>query len=163
MSIEIAIQIASIVLIGILLILFVPRDKVRHAHVIFFFKQLLTWFLGLLVAEYNLIEYPIRFFQNATKASFTFEFFVYPGICVLFNLFYPEKESFLKRAVHYSVYSTGITVFELILEVYTDAIIYIRWTWYWTWITIALTFLASRWYYRWYRGDFTKPPRVRYE
>lgn len=132
-----------------MLVVFVPRNRVREAHVIFFFKQLLTWIFGLLVAEYSLIEYPQRFFSQATRASFTFEFFVYPAICVVFNLYYPSHGWF-RIINHYIFYCTAITVFEVILERNTDLITYIHWEWYWTWLTLFITFLVSRLYYTWF-------------
>jgi len=80
---ETIIEISSLFVSAALLLIFVPKNKIREASVIFCFKQLITWLLGLFVAEFNLIEYPVRLFANATKASFTFEYFVYPSICVI--------------------------------------------------------------------------------
>ena len=45
-----------------LLSIFVPRNKIRDACTIFFFKQSVTCFFGLLVVEKNLISYPSRLF-----------------------------------------------------------------------------------------------------
>jgi hypothetical protein len=82
------------IIMTILLIKFVPRNRIREAWVIFLFKQFMTWIFGLVVVEKNLIRYPFRlFFKKATKTSFTFEYFVYPALCVLFNLYYPEKKN----------------------------------------------------------------------
>ena len=55
--------------------LLVPKDKVRLAWVAFLFKQFLTWPLGLIVVDMGWIQYPIRFFENASYSSFTFEYF----------------------------------------------------------------------------------------
>jgi hypothetical protein len=82
----------------ILLILFVPKNKIREAHVSFLFMQALTWVLGLLVVQLKLIQYPIRSFSNATKISFDFEYFIYPAFSALFNLYYPEKKLRLDKA-----------------------------------------------------------------
>ncbi|WP_243237442.1 CBO0543 family protein [Heliobacterium chlorum] len=155
MPLDRLIEITSIIVTVGLVVWLVPKNKIKDATVIFLFKQTLTWILGLIVVEWNLIEYPTRFLANATKSSLTFEYLVYPGICVLFNLFYPEKTSTLRQLTHYVVYTSGISGFEAILEKYTNTIIYIHWTWYWTWITIFLTFLTSRFFYRWFRGDFS--------
>ena len=133
-----------------LLLIFIPRNKVREAHVVFFFKQLLTWLFGLVIAEYDLIEYPVRIFKSATTASFTFEYFVYPAICALFNINYPENRVWLKKALHYFYYTSGITAIEMILEKYTLLIDYVNWTWFWTWLTLLATFLLSRLYYTWF-------------
>ncbi len=144
------ILIVTWIILTVLLLLFVPKEKIREANVIFFFKQLLTWILGLVIVEKNLIKYPVRFFKNACKTSFTFEYFAYPSICVFFNLFYPFGESILKQITHYIVYTSGITFFEVILEKHTQLIKYIKWKWYFTWISICITFLLSNLYYRWF-------------
>jgi hypothetical protein len=134
----------------ILLFLFVPKDKLRHANVIFFFKQLLTWILGLLVVQLNLIEYPVRSFPNATKTSFDFEYFIYPSFCVLFNLHYPEEKSKLKQFMYYVYYCSGLTIVETFIERYTNILEYLYWTWHITWISFFITFFISRQYYLWF-------------
>ncbi|MBM7867155.1 hypothetical protein GTO89_10310 [Heliobacterium gestii] len=156
MSLERIIEFGAWIVMAIALIYYVPKEKFRDSILIFFFKQLLTWFSGILVVQWNLIVYPVRLFASAVNTSFTFEFFVYPGICVLFNLYFPEHRSLLRKAIHYVIYTSGITVFEVVLENYTNLIKYIHWSWYWTWITLFLTFMASRYFYRWFRGDFTR-------
>ena len=132
------------------LLIFVPKDKLREAYVIFLFKQLITWLFGLIVAEYRLIEYPVRIFKYASKTSFTFEFFVYPSICVIFNLYYPAQKSILRKFLHYFKYCTAITVIEVLIEKNTNNINYLNWTWYWTWITLYITFFFSWKFYEWF-------------
>ncbi|GKU27602.1 CBO0543 family protein [Clostridium folliculivorans] len=138
-----------VVTIG-LLFKFVPRDKIREAHVAFFFKQLLTWLLGLLVVQLGLIEYPVRLFPYANKTSFSFEYFIYPSICAIFNVHYPEKESIFKQFLYYFYYCTTITVVEIYVEKFTNIIKYVHWNWYVTWITLFLTFYLTRKYYTWF-------------
>lgn len=59
---EKTILISSWIITALLLIRFVPKDKIRHAQVPFLFNQMITWFFGLLVVEKGLIEYPYRLF-----------------------------------------------------------------------------------------------------
>ncbi|MZP30591.1 hypothetical protein GTO91_12790 [Heliobacterium undosum] len=155
MSIEKIIEAAAWLVMTVALIMFVSKEKLRDSIVIFFFKQFITWLFGILVVQWNMIVYPVRLFANAIQTSFTFEFYIYPGLCVLFNLYYPEHGSLIRKAIHYFVYTTGITIFEAFLQKYTNLIKYIHWGWHWSWITLFLTFLASRYFYRWFRGDFT--------
>jgi hypothetical protein len=147
---EIVILIAAWVSTIILLILFVPKNKFRPANVIFFCKQLMTWLIGLVVAQFRLIEYPVREFAYATRTSFTFEYFIYPSLCVLFNLHFPEEKSRIRQFLYYCYFCTSMTVFEVLCEKYTDVIKYIHWTWYLTWITLFITFYLSRQYFRWF-------------
>lgn len=150
MSIERIIEVLAWIITAGLLLWLVPKNKIREANVIFFFKQLMTWVLGLSIAEMDLIEYPVRFFSKATRSSFTFEYFVYPAICVFFNLYYPEGKSWVRQFIYYFLYIGGMTVFEVLLEQNTQMIKYINWTWYWTAFWLFVTFFVSRLYYKWF-------------
>lgn len=134
----------------LLLIIYTPRKKIREAHVVFLFKQVMTWFLGLLVVELGWIEYPVRLFQAATQSSFTFEYFVYPAVCVLFNLRFPEHKSRWRKVVWFLFFPTWMTILESLIEQHTNLVHYIHWTWYWTWISLFIVFYISRKYYLWF-------------
>jgi len=134
-----------------LLVKFIPKNKLREASLAFSFKQLVTWVLGLAVVELRLIEYPVRlFFPYASKTSFTFEYFVYPSLCAIFNVHYPEKKSRWGQFMYYSYYCTTMTILEVFVEKYTEILKYIHWTWYITWITLFITFYMTRKYYEWF-------------
>lgn len=151
MTIEYAIIIIAWIITIILLIKFIPKDKIREALVVFMFKQLITWSTGLIVVELRLIEYPVRlFFQFSSRTSFTFEYFIYPSLCAIFNLNYPDGKSKLARFRHYFNYCSSMTVIEVIIEKYTNIIKYVHWSWYTTWITLFITFYISRKYYLWF-------------
>ena len=141
--------IAWIFTIG-LLIRFVPKNRIREAYVIFSFKQLITWLIGLSVAELRLIDYPVRLFPYATKACFSFEYFIYPATCVIFNIYYPKNKSFFSQFMYYVYYCSTMTAFEVFTEKYTNILKYVHWTWYITWITLFLTFFATRTFYIWF-------------
>lgn len=150
MSIEYGILLISWIVTIISLFIFVPKNKVRVAHAGFLFKQVMTWIFGLIVVEIGLIEYPVRIFKSSNRTSFTFEFFIYPAICAIFNVHYPTNKSVLYKLNYYILYTSFITIFEVILEAKTSLIVYIHWSWYWTWITIFITFLFSRLYVKWF-------------
>lgn len=133
-----------------LLIFFVPKRRIREAIVVFMFKQMITWFIGLLVVELRMLEYPIRSFAYATKTSFDFEYFIYPAFSVIFNMHYPEGKSFIKRFLHFIYYCSALTAVEVVVEKYTDILVYIHWSWYTTFITLFITFFMSRQFYKWF-------------
>lgn len=137
----------------VLLIKFIPRDKIREAHVAFLFKQIITWPIGLVVAEFRLIEYPFRAFTYANKASFIFEFFLYPAICALFVANYPDKKKLSARFLYYFSYCSVLTVIEAIEERYTEILKYIHWSWPVSFITFLITFYMSISYTRWFFKD----------
>ncbi len=138
-------------LIGIFsLFVFIPKNQIRQAWVLFLFKQALTWSLGHIVAEYELIRYPVRLLTHASRTSFTFEFFIYPVICIFFNLYYPHNKKLSRQAMHYIVYCSSIALVEVVLEIYTDVIEYVHWNWFVTWISLGITFYFSRQFYLWF-------------
>lgn len=154
-SIENAIELSSWVIMFILLWKLVPKSKIRQAHVAFLIMQVFTWSLGFLVVELKLIEYPIRFFDYASRTSFTYEYFVFPAICVLFNVHYPVTASLLKKGLYYLSYLVAITIIEVGIESYTQLISYLNWNWYWTFISTWLTLFLSRKYLKWFFQEST--------
>jgi hypothetical protein len=147
---EIIILLIAWILTIVMLILFVPKNRIREAIVIFFFKHTITWLVGLTVVQLKLIEYPVREFSYASKASFSFEYFIDPALCVIFNLYYPEGKSPIKQLMYYFYFITPMTVLELVCEKYTNIIKYIHWTWYITFITLMVHAYISRMFYRWF-------------
>ncbi len=155
-KLEKSIELSVWVVTALLLIKFVPRKRIREAIVIYLFKQSVTFLFGVLVVEKNLISYPSRlFFQKTNKSSFTFEFFVYPALCTLFNLYFPEKRHRVIKLLYYFLHTSIITGLEVIAVKYTNLIKYTKWAWYWSFITLWFTYYLSRLYYRWFFKDHT--------
>ncbi|EIJ79134.1 hypothetical protein PB1_16294 [Bacillus methanolicus PB1] len=153
-KVEKTILVSSWIVTLLLLIRFVPRDKIREAQIPFLFKQIVTWLFGLIVVEKGLIEYPYRLlFKKTYKGSFCFEYFIYPALCALFNLYYPEKRNAFIKGLYYFFHTSLITVFEIIAVKYTKLIQYKKWTWYCSFITIWITYYISRLYYRWFNKN----------
>lgn len=96
------------------------------------------------------IEYPVRLFSKANRTSFTFEYFIYPSICAIFNVHYPEGKGSFGQFMYYFYYCTAITIIEVIVEKYTNIITYVHWTWYVTWVTLYITFYMTRKYCLWF-------------
>jgi len=141
-------------IIGIFLLYFcVPRRKYREAQVSFLFMQALTWVSGILVSEFRLITYPVRFFDYASRTSFTFEYFAFPVLSVLFNLYFPKNASRKTKGIYILSFPSIMTIIEVLLEKYTDTIGYINWNWFFSWVTIFIALYISYLYYKWF---FTK-------
>jgi hypothetical protein len=154
---EKAIEISSWIIISILLLKFIPKNKLREAHVAFLFKQVVTWLLGLLIVEKKLIKYPFRtFFKKSIKSSFTFEYFVFPGLNALFNIYYPEKRNVYIKVLYYFIHTSTITLFELFALKYTKLIKYRKWRWYWSFLSISISYYIGRKYQKWFfKGQVT--------
>lgn len=135
---------------------FIPKEKYRQASFIFLFAQLLTWIFGLLVVEAGLIEYPVRELYKANATSFTFEYLVFPFICIFFNIYFPENKNLHKKLVYYMYFLTIFTLIEYFTEKYTLILKYINWKWYITFITMGLVIYIVRSVYKWF-FYFNKP------
>jgi MFS family permease len=134
----------------IISLILIPKKRRKEASMAFLFQHFITWFLGLLVVEWHLLEYPVRVLASVNKTSFTFEFFVYPVISTFFALYYPENRSLLIRLFYITIITTGLIVPEVIFEKYTDLIKYIHWEWYYSWISILLTLSLLRYFMKWF-------------
>lgn len=135
---------------GFSLLLFVPNKRIRQAHVAFLLQQCLTWLLGSLVVQFDLIRYPVRFLKKANLTSFTFEFFVFPAVAVFFNLFYPKSKHIITQLFYYLVYIGPISALEYIAVTYTKTITYKHWRLIWSFITMGITLFLSRTYFKWF-------------
>jgi hypothetical protein len=129
---------------------FIPKEHYRKGSISFLFLLFVSWFLGIIVVEFDLIEYPERFLASVNETSFTFEFFVFPVIGVYYNLYYPVKDKRWKRLLYTAAFTTAIVIPEVIVEKFTDLIEYIHWTWYISWISVFCTFAFLRIFYKWY-------------
>ncbi|WP_409348083.1 CBO0543 family protein [Paenibacillus gyeongsangnamensis] len=109
-----------------------------------------SWTLGALVVQGGLIEYPIGFLKMAYRASYTFEFFVFPSVSAIFNVHFHKEKPWFIKTIYILSFPTIITIIEVMLEKYTQLIKYLNWTWYWSFISFTITLLISYGYYLWF-------------
>lgn len=136
--------------IGIGLIFIIPKNKRRLALIAFLFMQVMTLLFGSVVVQFDLIAYPVRLFADVNRASFSYEFFLYPVVCAVFITFFPSSKGLLGKFYYYTAVTTVLTIPEFFLEKYTHLIEYLQWSWYWTWVTLFLTLLISRKFSIWF-------------
>ncbi|MDF2571536.1 MAG: hypothetical protein K0R55_3140 [Sporomusa sp.] len=126
--------------------------------VVFFFKCTLDFTWGGAVENLKLLEYPVRLLPQYFETSLLFEVWVFPVLCILYNQ--TTRTRSLGAILWYALlFSAGITAIEYPLELYTNLIKYKSWTWFTTFYTLTLTFLASRTFiafYRWGCDYFNK-------
>jgi hypothetical protein len=114
------------------------------------FKQDLTLISGLLVVEFGLIQYPIREFQIASATSFSLEYFIYPAVCIVFVLRFPNHKTIWHKIGWFALFPTSMTILELLIERYTKLIDYINWTWYYSWFSMLIFDIITLNYYLWF-------------
>ncbi|MGG1552271.1 CBO0543 family protein [Paenibacillus ferrarius] len=135
---------------ALILLIFINRKNIIQAILSFLFMQVPSWLFGALVVQGGLIEYPVGFLQMVYRASFSFEFFIYPSVSAVFNVYFPKQKHWFIKLLYILSYPTFITIIEVFLEKYTKLIKYIHWAWYWSFTTITLTLLLSYWFYLWF-------------
>ncbi|RAS75573.1 CBO0543 family protein [Priestia endophytica] len=159
MSIDWWILLSSL-FIGVFLIWkFVPREKAREAWIIALFLQSITWVSGLFVVEMKWISYPVALLPRVNeinKASFSFEFFLFPVLAILFSLNYPTYQPLWLRFFYYTFIIGFFTFIEVLLEWKNNLVKYDEWKWYWTFITVWFSLFLNHQYYSWYKKKWLK-------
>jgi hypothetical protein len=135
-------------LISLISIWFISKQKIRDATFIYFLTSTLTWPLGLIVVELDLIEYQVAELYKANSTSFSYEYVILPLVCVHFNLFYPATGKIGKKVSYYAAFLTVLTILEYFIERYTLLVSYIKWEWYFTFISLALLLYVVRVLYK---------------
>lgn len=127
-----------------LLLFLIPKDRRRIALVAFLFKQMITILLGLVAVELGLLAYPVRELADVNRTSLTYELLAYPMVCAVFNAHYPNTRSPWIRIGYLLGYCTLLTIPELLLERFTRLVEYVHWNWWWTWLSLLVTFVLTR-------------------
>nr|WP_263324254.1 CBO0543 family protein [Neobacillus sp. Marseille-Q6967] len=150
MLLESWIELSAWVVSAVLLWLGVSKGKIREALLSFLFMQSVTYLLGGLTVEWKLISYPERIMGYAYRTNFTFEYFVFPAVSVLFNLYFPKRGSMLKKFLYSISFPSIIIIGEVLVEKYTDNIEYLHWNWFFSWASMLVTLCFGYLFYKWF-------------
>jgi hypothetical protein len=130
--------------IGMMLFVLILREpKIKEYLLVFLLTSYISSLIGVIVVEENMLAYPIKFLENHFDSSILFGYLIFPIVNVYFyRTTYDSKWAvILLQAL---VYATGLTIFEMILEKYTDLIDYISWTWIYTFFSTMVFMLLIR-------------------
>ena len=135
----------ALLLVGITLLIFSLRKPfIKDWILIFLLNAYLSTLIGVLVVEENMLEYPIRFLANYFTSSLLYEYLLFPVVCIyLYQKTY--HSSFKGIFLYCLLFTTALTVIEVLFERYTDLIEYHTWTWMHTFIStfILMFFIRS--------------------
>jgi hypothetical protein len=146
----------SFFIIGLILLFFILRKPIikerkpiiKDTILVFLLKSYFSTFIGVFVAKEKMIEYPVRFLSKYFDTSIIFESFLYPIMCVyFFQTTYHSK--FLGIVVQCALYTSALTIIEVLCEKYTNLIKYHTWTWMYSFVTIFLLSLFVRMLIQW--------------
>ncbi|HLS07674.1 CBO0543 family protein [Lentibacillus sp.] len=102
-----------------------------------------TTFLGDIVVKAGLLSYPVKLFPQF-QSSILYEYLLLPLMCIYFykTTYHKTVFDWIWQAL---VYSSVLTVSELLLEQNTNLIHYINWSWFHTLASQFLLLLFIRW------------------
>jgi uncharacterized membrane protein len=133
-------------------ILFIPRKDRRKGLLAFLMFQAIIWLCDMPAFQIRLLSAPVRELPKATDLPLTIDYFFYP---VLFAIFYVHKSvkgSLLSRSTFFFVWTSAITLFDIVIERYTDLLKYELLPWYGMWFYIVFLFYVSQvccnWFYK---------------
>jgi hypothetical protein len=131
--------------VGLLLIPFAfKREKLKDWLLIFFLKGYIASLLDQIIVKKKHISYPVRFMSKYFDSSILFDYLLFPLLCVFYNRT-SEKSNLTSIFLQSFIYSTPMTVLEVILEKKTNLIKYKKnWNWLITYVTLLVTFLFVR-------------------
>ena len=131
--------------VGLLLIPFAfKREKLKDWLLIFFLKGYISSFLDQIIVKKKRISYPVRFMSKYFDSSLLFDYLLFPLLCVFYNRT-SEKSNLHSIFLQSFIYTTPMTVLEVILEKKTNLIRYKKnWNWLITYSTLVVTFLFVR-------------------
>ena len=132
-------------LLGGLILLYYGLRKplTKDTIAVFLMKAYFSTFIGVIVVEEKMLEYPVGFLSGYFDSSILFEYLLYPVVCVYFYRT-SYHSTYTGIIIQCALYTAAITIIEVILETYTDLITYHTWTWMYTFISVFLLSLSVR-------------------
>jgi len=154
------ITITSIIVV-ILLILIVPKNRIREAWINFLFFQTLTWGTGVILAQYHLLKSPFRIFPKATTQDFFNDFTIFPAVSVIYYFLYPFQQKWYIQLFFILGSSVIIGIYDFSVEKFTDLKRYIHWSVIHQFILSILFNLGSLWFTVWFFKKSKNDTQVR--
>ncbi|WP_285879833.1 CBO0543 family protein [Neobacillus mesonae] len=125
-------------------ILFIPRKDRRKGILAYLMFQAIIWLCDMPSFKYGLLSAPVRILPKATELTITINYIFYP---VLFSIYYVHRRinsRIWSKFIYFFVWVSAITLFDSVIERYTDLLEYKFMTWYWMWIYIGFLAYVSQ-------------------
>lgn len=134
----------SLLIIGISLLLSsLRKPPIKNWILIFLLASCFSTFIGVLVVEEKMLEYPVRFLSNYFRSSLLYEYLLFPVVCIYFYQT-TYRSRYPNMVLQCILYTTVLTIIEFFLERYTELIKYHTWTWIYTFISTFLLMMFIR-------------------
>ena len=134
------------------LILFIPHNKRRKGFLAFLMFQAFIWLCDMPSFKFGLLKAPIRELPKATQLPLTIDYFFYPVLFAIYYLHKNPKSNLKSRIAYFLVWVSAITLFDIMLERYTDLLDYEILPYWGMWLYIVFLFYISQvccnWFYK---------------
>jgi hypothetical protein len=134
----------SLLIIGIaLLFSSLRKPPIKDWILIFLLTSYFSTILGVLVVEEKMIDYPINFLGEYFSSSILYEMLLLPVVCIYFyqKTYYSRYPDIILKC---TLYTSALTIIEVLFERYTDLIKYYTWTWVYTFISLFFLMMFIR-------------------
>ncbi|WP_404456724.1 hypothetical protein LG329_15860 [Virgibacillus necropolis] len=132
-------------IIGIaLLVISLRKPPMKDWILIFLLTSYFSTFFGVIVVEENMLDYPIKLFPHEHFDShILYEYLILPVVCVYFyqTTYHSGYKGIFLQCL---IYTSALTIIEVIFEKYTDLLEYNTWTWIHTFIGVFLLMFFVR-------------------
>lgn len=114
---------------SIVILVSVSRGRIALTQITFLATQTIAWVFEYILVYFDLVQFPYREFEAATKMSFSLYYMIFPTVGVLFILYYPKSPSKLKVILYYLFFCMVIPTYSSVAEKYSDLFLFIHWNW----------------------------------
>jgi hypothetical protein len=134
----------GLLIIGFALVFFsLRKPPIKDWILIFLLTSNISIIIGTFVVAKNMLEYPVRFLNKQFDSSLLFESLLLPVVCVYFyqTTYHSGYRGIVLQGL---LYTSVLTMIEVLFEKYTDLVEYHTWTWMHTFIGVFLLMLFVR-------------------
>ncbi|WP_430786832.1 CBO0543 family protein [Virgibacillus flavescens] len=109
----------------------------------------LSIILGVLVVEEKMLDYPVKFLDGHFDSNLLYEYLWLPIAIIYFyrTTYYSRFSGILLQGL---VYTSVLTIIEVLIEKNTNIIEYITWTWWYTFVSVFILMVFIRMFMKLY-------------
>jgi len=134
----------GLLIVGVALLIFsLRKPQIKDWINIFLLTAYFSIFISVLVVSNEMLEYPVRFLAKQFDTSILYEFLLFPVVCIYFYQS-TYNSGYVNIILQGALYTSALTIIEVLFERYTDLIEYHTWTWKFTFISTFVLMLFLR-------------------
>ncbi|MCC3356120.1 CBO0543 family protein [Bacillus sp. REN16] len=132
------------------LFLFIPRKNRREGILALLMFQSIIWLCDMPTFKYELLSAPVRVFPKTTDLTVTINYIFYPTLFAIYYVHQRKNGNTWFMWTTFTAWVLVITLFDILIERYTELLTYGRMTWYWMLLYIAFLFFVSHAFCNWF-------------